>query len=391
MLLKMKILVLGAGLVGRPMALDLANDAEYKVDVADANDERLKKLKGNPAINTLRLDAGDEKKLKRTVQSYDLIVNALPGFLGYRVTKWVIESGINLVDISFFPEDPEPLEKLAIEKNITAMIDCGVAPGMSYILAGFAHYQLIETQKIRIYVGGLPVIRNYPFEYKAVFSPVDVIEEYTRPARYVKGGQIIVMPALSEAELIDFPNLGTLEAFNTDGLRSMLKNIPCPDMVEKTLRYPGHISKIQFLKDCGFFSEELIDYQGIKIRPLDFTSQILFPLWKLNEHEKDLTIMTVIVEGISGHNGEKIRKIFRWDLLDTYDEKTGIHSMARTTGYTATAAVRMLTSGIFRQKGLIYPEFIGKYPECVAFMLEYLKKRGVNYISSTEETLLPEN
>lgn len=375
----MKILILGAGLVGRPMALDLAETSHFKITLCDNDISRLEKVSNHSGITPLLLNVRDREQFSKICQQHDLIVNALPGFLGYEITKQIIEFGKDLVDISFFPEDPEPLEELAEKNKVTAIIDCGIAPGMSYILAGFAYYQLNETKKIRIYVGGLPVVREYPFEYKAVFSPVDVIEEYTRPARYMKDGKIVVMPPLSESELINFPGIGTLEAFNTDGLRSMLKNIRCPDMQEKTLRYPGHIAKIQFLKDCGFFNTTPIKLHDCWISPLEFTSAILFPLWKLNENEQDITVMRVLVEGIREEGNQKNLVTYQWDLFDTYNEKTGIHSMARTTGYTATAAVRMLNSGIFKETGLIYPEKIGKYPECVTFILNELRQRGINY------------
>jgi len=376
----MKVTVLGAGLVGKPMVLDLAKDNNIELHVCDANIEALKSLENKENIFLYHKDLSDKMNLQQIMSGSALVLNALPGYLGFQTTKFIIESGIDLVDISFFPENPEELEQLAVNKNVTAVIDCGVAPGMSYLLAAHAHYQLVKTEKIRIYVGGLPKIRIQPFEYKAVFSPIDVIEEYTRPARYVKDGKIVVMPALSEPELMNFDEIGTLEAFNTDGLRSMIKNIDCEDMIEKTLRYPGHISKIQFLAECGFFSEEKIKTSAGWISQLELTSKILIPLWKLNENEEDFTIMKIITEGWK--DGNKVR--FTFDLYDEYNKTDGVHSMARTTGYTATMTVRMILNGIFKEKGLIYPEFIGKNKNWVDYLLNGLKERGVVYRQKVE-------
>jgi saccharopine dehydrogenase-like NADP-dependent oxidoreductase len=150
-------------------------------------------------------------------------------------------------------------------------------------------------------------------------------------------------------------------------------------MIEKTLRYPGHIGKIKLLKDCGFFSGETLNVKGQLVRPIDLTTQLLFPLWDLKD-EEDLTVMMVMVEGVK--NGKKMR--YTWELADFFDKATGIHSMARTTGYTATAAVRMVTSGTYTRKGISPPEYIGFEPECVDFMLNDLAKRGVIYKEKVE-------
>ena len=182
------------------------------------------------------------------------------------------------------------------------------------------------------------------------------------------------MPALSEPELIDFKGIGTLEAFNSDGLRTLIHTINCPDMVEKTLRYPGHIDKIQLLKACGFFSEEPIGLGDTSVRPIDLTTRLLFPMWELKD-EHDLTIMQIIVEG--SKDGQTHR--YQWDLLDYFDTKLGVHSMARTTGYAATAVVSLLSKGLYNHKGVSPPEYLGKDPECVSFILDYLRSRNIFY------------
>jgi saccharopine dehydrogenase-like NADP-dependent oxidoreductase len=221
----------------------------------------------------------------------------------------------------------------------------------------------------------LPVVRTWPFEYKAVFSPIDVIEEYTRPARYIDQGRLVVREALSDPELIDFPLIGTLEAFNSDGLRTLATTIKGNYLIEKTLRYKGHIEKMAVLRDTGFFNKEPILINGAMISPLEFTSHLLFPKWKLQEGEEDLTIMRVIAEGLK--NG--IRQRYTWDLYDRYDKVTGIHSMARSTGYTATMVARLLAKGLYTKKGVSAPEYLGKDSAIVKFLFDGLKERGVVY------------
>ena len=377
----MQIIVLGAGLVGGPMAIDLSRNKKFNVTVADIDATSLKKLEKDSKVKRIRKDLSDPAEVKKLVAGYDMVINAMPGFMGFRTLKAIIEAGKNVVDIAFFIEDPFLLDKLARKMNVTAIMDCGVAPGMCNVLIGYVNHLLDETENVAYYVGGLPEIREWPYEYKAVFSPVDVIEEYTRPARFIENGLPVTKPPLSEPERMYFPGVGTLEAFNSDGLRSLLHTVKARNMKEKTLRYPGHIEKMAVLKDTGFFSQEPVEIQGKMIRPIDFTAKLLFPKWKLNEGEVDITVMKVVVEGRKGR--KKLR--YTYDLLDRYDPVTGIHSMARTTGYTATVALNMINDGLYTHKGISVPEYIGSQPECVKYMLQGLKKRGVIYRETIEE------
>ena len=371
----MKVLVLGAGLVGGPMAIDLAKDGEHEVTSADINPGSLQKLQQHQGISTVVADLDSDETIRRLSEGQDIVVSAVPGFMGFRTIERLIECGKNVVDIAFFPEDMFLLDEKAKSKGVTVICDIGVAPGMSNVLIGYGASKLDTLEKGITYVGGLPVVRTWPFEYKAVFSPIDVIEEYTRPARYIDGGRLVVREALSDPELLDFPGIGTLEAFNSDGLRTLATTIKGDYLIEKTLRYKGHIEKMAVLRDTGFFSKDPITINGVSVSPLEFTSKLLFPKWKLEEGEEDITIMQVITEGVK--DGQRQR--YTWDLHDRYDPASGIHSMARTTGYTATMAVRMLAQGLYSRPGVSAPEFLGKDPKIVSFLLEGLRRRGVVY------------
>jgi lysine 6-dehydrogenase len=376
----MKIIVLGAGLVGGPMARDLAADPTFEVTVADRDPEVLEKLVELADITPLVADLSEPEAVTDLVSDFDLVVGAVPGFMGYRTLEAVIQAGRNVVDIAFFPEDPFALDTLAREKGVTAVIDCGVFPGMGSALIGRAARRLDQVDSVLTYVGGLPEVRQWPWEYKAVFSPIDVIEEYTRPARYIENGVEVTRPALSDPELLDFRGVGTLEAFNTDGLRTLLHTIGAPNMKEKTLRYPGHIEKMAVLREAGFFGTEPIEVAGRKVRPVDVTAAILFPAWKLDPGEGDLTVMQILVEG----QKDGRRLCYSYDLLDHFDHDLQVTSMARTTGYTATMTVRLLAEGLFTRQGIIAPEFLGEEPGCVPFLLEGLAKRGVVYREQLE-------
>lgn len=367
----MTIAVLGAGMVGRAIALDLA--ADFSVSSFDVNEQNLQLLQiKNAAIKTVVQDLRDYKAYPDFLKGFDIVVTAVPGFMGFYTLKAVIEAGKNVVDISFFPEDVLQLDALAKEKNVTAIVDCGVAPGMSNFIIGRYNAEM-KIDAFEIYVGGLPVHPQPPFFYKAPFSPVDVIEEYTRPARLKENGTIVTKPALTEREKMLFEGVGELEAFNTDGLRSLLFTMPhVPTQKEKTLRYPGHIDLIIALKQSGFFSEEKITVEGKEISPLQFTSKLLINEWKLGETEEELTVMKVILHGEG--------KTITYELLDYYDAATQTSSMARTTGYTCTAAVNLLAKQMITKKGVFPPELIGDDKTCFDFVLNYLLERQVNWI-----------
>lgn len=378
---KRKTVILGAGLVGGPMASDLARDEQFEVTAVDVSSEALDRLRARDAkVNIMAADLSDLREVTALVKNFDLVISAVPGHLGFQTLEAVIAAKKNVVDIAFFAENPFALDALARENGVVAVVDCGVAPGMSNLLAGHAKTLLDETARILIYVGGLPETRHWPYEYKAVFSPIDVIAEYTRPARYVENGRPVVRAALSDPESLDFPGIGTLEAFNTDGLRTLAATLDVPHMKEKTLRYPGHIEKMAMLRETGFFDTEEIEVGGARIKPIDFTARLLFPRWKLAEGEADLTVMKVIVEGT--RDGRKLR--YTYDLLDRYDAATSTHSMARATGYTATVALRLLARGLYDRPGVTPPEFLGRHQQCVDFMLAGLAKRGVIYHETVE-------
>jgi lysine 6-dehydrogenase len=376
------IAVLGAGMVGSAIAIDLAKN--HRVTLADISLEALERAKTKSSeLNTLQLDVSESVRLKQFIRDADLVISAVPGNLGFKTLHTIISEGKNVTDISFTPENPLDLHDLAIENDVTAIVDCGVAPGMDNILLGYHNERMIVTDFLCM-VGGLPKTRKWPFAYKAPFSPVDVIEEYTRPARYVENGSLVTREPLTDAELFDFAHVGTLEAFNTDGLRTLIQTMPhIPNMKEKTLRYPGHAEYIRVLKASGFFSKRKIRIgRENEISPLEFTSGILFDEWKLGENEEEITVMRVMIQGT---DKEDRPLTLTYDLYDEYCKMTNVSSMARTTGYTAAAAANLLLSGLFREKGVIPPEHLGKDQQCFDYLMNYQKERGVEYrLSNTE-------
>lgn len=373
------ILVLGAGHIGSAIAIDLKKNS-HQVTSLDSNSDALEKLSGY-GIQSLSADFTDSKALQSILKEYDLIVGAAPGRFGYQLMKDVISAGKNMVDISFCPEDYMELDELAKKNNVSLITDIGVAPGMSNVILGY-HNAHMKVKTYKCLVGGLPVKREWPLEYKAAWSPIDVIEEYTRPARFRENGVMVTRPALSDAELVNLDPVGTLEEWNSDGLRSLLQTMPnIPNMIEKTLRYPGTIDYLKALRQLGYFSEEEINVKGQKVRPVDLSAELLFRNWKREAGENEFTIMQIIIEG--EEKGKSRR--YTYDLYDEYDPETDTLSMSRTTGYTCTAAAELLLSGNYTRKGVNPPEYLGEKEENFRFMMDYLEERKVVYRKEEEE------
>lgn len=378
--MKTKSIVLGAGLVGATMARDLATDGEFEVTVADFSAENLRKLESADGVTTLQVDLGDPMRVRETVREFDVVLGALPSRIGFQTLRAVIEAGKSYCDISFMPEDALDLDGLAKKHNVTAVIDCGVSPGLSNMIVGYIDAQLDRTDRAEIHVGGLPKERRWPYEYKAPFAPHDVIEEYTRPARMVENGRIVTKPALSEPELIDFPRVGTLEAFNTDGLRSLLKTVQIANLKEKTLRYPGHAGLMRVLRETGFLDKDEIEVGGTRVRPLDVTSVLLFPKWKYEPGEEEFTVLRVTAEGLK--DGRAVRHSY--DLHDEFDRQSGTSSMARTTAFPCCIVARMLARREFIGPGVIPPESLARQPGAFDNVVRELAARGVTLINSVE-------
>jgi len=362
-------------MVGSAIAIDMAK--KYHVTLTDINQTTLYEVKQK--CNNLKiqqLDVNSTELFKETIKYCDLVICAVPGFLGYQTLKTIIEAKKNVVDISFFPENALELHDLAKENGVTAIVDCGVAPGMDNIILGY-HNEKMKITDFECLVGGLPKIKKWPFCYKAPFSPIDVIEEYTRPARYIENSEVIIREALTDCEYLNFETIGTLESFNSDGLRSIIYTMPhIPNMKEKTLRYPGHVEYIKVLKESGFFSKEEIDLNSTKVSPLEVTSKILFNEWKLGDTEEELTVMRVTIKG---KNEDGNLEEIVYNLFDEYCSETQTASMSRTTGYTATAAANLFLEGLFNEKGVFPPELVGKHEICFKYFIKYLEERNIFY------------
>ena len=347
----MRIAVLGGGMVGSLIAHELSNN--YYVTVFDNAKLNL----GN--VETIVQDVTSEN-FKTKITEYNIAVNCLPGFMGFKMLETLIDLDISCVDISFMPEDCLTLVEKASNKNCTAIPDAGVAPGLSNLIVGNIIAKN-DIEEIKIMVGGLPKEKNPPWNYRAPFSPIDVIEEYTRPARIKINGKILVKEALSDIQNFEAEGIGELESFLTDGLRTLLHSdkliSKVPNFSEYTIRYPGHADLVKSLIQAGGFAEGQIED----------TCEELFKHWKLTD-EEEFTFMLILART---KDGKEIN-------YTIYDEKTGgWSSMSRTTGLTACAFTELLISRKINDRGIQCPEVLGKDEEKYNFVIDYLLNKGI--------------
>lgn len=373
----MKVLVLGCGNIGSVAAEDIAKSmSSIEVIVADRDGARAKEVAeriGENNVSWIQLDATNHNELVNALKDLDLAMGFLPGKLGYRLAEACIDTEKDLVDVSYMAENPLTLNDKAVKAGVTIIPDCGLAPGISNILVGHAIRKLDKVLAVHVMVGGLPEKPVPPLGYVITWSLESLIGEYTRKARIVKEGEIVEVEALSGLEEVEFPHIGRLEAFYTDGLRTLPYTVRNVDsMWEKTLRYPGHAGKIKLLKALGFFDERQINVEGVSISPRKLTVRLLGQkLWK--PEVKDIVALKVEVSGIK--NDKQTRYVYH--LLDRYDQERGITAMARTTAYPASIITQLMLKKAVKEKGIVPPERIGMDEGLFRLFLEELERRGI--------------
>ncbi len=350
-----EIAVLGAGMVGRAIIYDLSKD--HEIFVFDKSKSALENIKVERKFSDNIFDRKD------ILDRIDTVVSALPGSVSFEIIKKLIMKGKNVVDISFMPQDPFELDSLAKENNVIFIPDAGFAPGLSNIFAGYIYKNVNNIDSVEIYVGGLPERKNPPLDYAITWNVEGLIDEYTRPARYIKDGDLFIMDPLDKIEPFCISNLGAFETFYSDGLRTLLKTMKVKNMFEKTIRYPGHLEKMKLLKDIGYLSQESID--GCIPRKL---TEDLFE--RIKTKVTDISIL--LVKGV----GETSVDLYVYDKQGM-DEIT---SMGKMTGFTAAIITRMLE--MFDYHGVYPPEFLGFEKDLFEKLKHELKSRNINVVES---------
>ena len=372
----MRMLVLGAGLQGSACAYDLLQRPEVKrVTLADLHPGRLPaflKKKKDKRLVTARLDVKQAERLRRLLQGHDAVMNALPYFFNYPVSKAAVRAGLHYCDLGGNTEivqKQKTLHAAALKKHVSVIPDCGLAPGMVNIIAAEGIRRVGDAQTVKIFVGGLPQKPEPPLNYQIVYSLEGALDYYTTPSWVLRGGRPERVDALSEIESVDFPPpVGTLEAFHTGGGISTMPwaySGKVDTMEYKTLRYPGHVAIMRPIRELGLLGLNAVTVKGTKVVPRDaFIATVSPQLTKPNG--RDLVALRVEVTGRSG------RRV-AWQLINYYDDATGISAMMRTTGYSLAITGLMQADGRVTAMGVHTPD------EAVPFRayVDELKRRGV--------------
>lgn len=344
-----RILVLGGGAQGRVIAADLARALPGSlIDVADVRDPRLP-----PASNLRWIEAnlGDLESAARLIAAHDLAVGALPSRFGFGVMRVAIEVGRPLVDVSFSSENPLTLDAAARAAGVAILPDCGLAPGLSHLIAGEGAARRGTPDEISILVGGVAEDPARPYGYVVTWSLDDLLEEYVRPARIVRGGEPVTVPVFSGYERIQIDGVGEMESFYSDGLRTLIETLPgVPEMAEKTLRWPGHVEAVRPLLGAGRMVEELRERCT-------------------TDPPRDLVVLLVRLRWEGG--------VEQTMLVDRYDPATGMTAMSRTTALTTSVVAQMVAAGAAPEAGVRPLEVVARNARANEFIRQGLAKRGL--------------
>jgi lysine 6-dehydrogenase len=376
----MRMLVLGAGLQGSACAYDLLqNDDVTEVRLADLHTghlpEFLAPYSGKRLIPT-PLDVRDHEAVGALMREADAAMSAIPYYFNLDLAKQAVAAGVHFCDLGGNTEIVFAQKKLDYEaraKKITVIPDCGLAPGMVNILAGYGISQLDSVDEVKIFVGGLPQHPEPPLNYQIVYSLEGVLDYYTTLSWIIRDGVRTQVKALSEREIVEFPApLGELEAFHTaGGLSTMAFRYEgkIPSMEYKTLRYPGHAAIMEAIRDLGFLDQEPIEVKGGRVAPRDVAIAAMSPRLTKPGAE-DVVALRVTVRGTKAGKPKELS----WELVDFYDEEHGISAMMRATGYSLSITGQMQARGDIELKGVHTPD------ECVPAprYIEELRRRGIN-------------
>lgn len=357
----MRMLVLGAGLQGSACAYDLLQDPEVKeVRLADIRigelEPFLAPFSGKRLIPT-PLDVRDHDAVMGLMRDSDAVMSALPYYFNYDMAVCAVDAGVHFCDLGGNTEivfKQKTLHERARSEGASVIPDCGLAPGMVNILAEHGIRQLDSVEAVRIYVGGLPQQPEPPLNYQIVYSLEGVLDYYTTLSWVLRGGKRTRVKALSEREPLQFPELGTLEAFHTaGGLSTMAFRYEgrVPTMEYKTLRYPGHAELMEAIRELGLLDLEPVEVKGLKVTPRDVFIATVGPRLK-KPGGRDVVALRVVVQGAS--QGKS--KTLSWELLDRFDEAHGISAMERTTGYSLSITGLMQVRQQVAGAGVLTPD-----------------------------------
>ena len=352
----MKILVLGAGRMGHGAVYDLVRQSDVEqVTVADAVAERAARVAstvGNGKAKPVHLDVTRHADVVELMRQHDAVLSCVVYKLNAQLARAAVEAGTNFCDLG--GNNDVVAEELALDadaraRGVNIIPDCGLAPGMVAVLVahGLARGGF---DQVHIRVGGLPLDPKPPLDYQLVFSVEGLINEYVERARVVRGGKITHVDSMTELESLDFPEpFGRMEAFQTSGGTSTLPETYDGRLREldyKTIRYPGHCDKFKTMIDLGLCSSDAVQVDGMRVAPRQVLADLL--VRNLPADEPDVVLVRVDFSGGG--------KALRYEIIDRYDEASGLSAMMRTTAFPASIVALMMARRQITSRGALPQE-----------------------------------
>jgi len=402
----MKILVFGgSGKIGSAVAWDLAQDPEvHEIGIAGRNFETLERVAswiGSAKVVPHTLDVENRRAVVEVMHGYDAGALALPDRrTSYKLVEAAIEAGLPIVDmLEEYHRRPDPYEteglelpsgidlraygdwlhERAMKKGVTFLDGMGFAPGLSNITVGEGIRKLDHATHAVARVGGIPekaAAARHPLRYMITWAFDHVLREYMIRPEVRKDGEVVEVQAGSDRETFRFTRFGkdeVLECAVTPGMPSfMTSRTQLRDFAEKTVRWPGHWSGVDTLKECGLLDLEPVQFQGQRIIPREFLLARVTPRLQAQDGEGDVCVMYNTVIGTQKGQPTKI-EYFLWDEAD---KANGISSMMRVTGFPVAIAARMLAKGLIKQRGIVPPEDAITGPLYTWFLAE-LEERNI--------------
>lgn len=373
-----KVVVLGAGLMGRALAWDLCRqdniDSVVVADVSAARIKETKKIVDSKKATFTGLDIENAAGLKKLLKGAKLVFGAVSYQFNAKLTAACIAEGAHFVDLGgndAIVDKQFAMSPKAKAKDVAVFPDCGLAPGLAGILGMHVFRQFDTCNDLHLRVGGLPQHPKPPLNYMLVFSVHGLINEYKEPVRVIRKGKLEIVPGMSGLETLEFPKpYGKLEAFYTSGgVSTLVKTLEgkVKDLDYKTIRYLGHQEKIQFLMEMGFFDEKKT---SLGITPRDQTEAILSE--KLTLPDQDLILMRVWGEGTKGKKKSKIS----YRCIDLFDKKANLTAMMRMTAFPAAIIGNMILKGDIKTRGVLRQEEHVPVP----LLLKELAKRNIKIV-----------
>lgn len=371
----MKIAVLGCGSVGSILIQKLVSSKIFeKILAIDVKASTIERLAIVEKVEAVKLDVGsDIEGLRRLLKEVDLVCEALPSTLGFRAVETSLEVGVDTISVSYFPQDPFQLENKALDSGSLLIPDCGIAPGLSNILAGRASSLMEELLELHIKVGGIPSTSTPPLKHASAWSINDLLEEYTRKARLVRGGRVVEVDPLSSYEVLYIPEVGAFEGFYTDGLRTLLKTLKARDMDETTIRRRGHMEAVRALAECGLLSREPVEVDGVMMEPRKLLKTLLARAWR--GFEEDLLILLVEASGLVREGVLKLG----FNLILQGELKV----VPKATAYVCFHVASMVTEGLVKDVGVYPLERLGMDPKLYEELSFRMGSDGLRWTSTS--------